>query len=479
MLSFSQSREIHMEKSRQSHHLIRFGVFEVDLRAGELRKNGVKIKLQEQPFQILAMLLERPGEIVTREELQQKLWSNDTFVDFDNSLNKAINKIREALGDSADNPRFVETMARRGYRFIAPVEPVSRGVQAGSVLEPILPANTPKKTGLSRRIYLGAAAGAGLVLVIGIIVVVWWMGRRSSPAQGPVLIRLTNDAGLTKDPALSPDGKLLAFASDRSGEGNLDIWVKQIGGGEPLRLTRHEADDQSPDFSPDGSLIAFESGRDGGGVYVIPTLGGEERLLTGPGYRPRFSPDGKSIAYFTSFSYSSKSYVVPSNGGPSRQLAPDFDVAIHPIWAPDGKHLLFLGSLRLPEDTGDPERWEEDWWATSVGGSGAIRTGAYEVFRRYGLTYRSFYSSIAPDVWTRDGDRVLFDANLGDNNNVWQAAISTRTWKIEGVPRRVTFGTGLEGQASAASGDRLAFSSLLSNEDLWPVARCQQRQGDR
>src|SRR5262245_22057382 len=111
---------------RHTRRLVRFGVFEVDLRAGELRKNGMKMKLQEQPFQILAMLLERPGELVTREELQQKLWSNDTFVDFDNSLNKAINKIREAVGDSANNPRFVETMARRGYRFIAPVEETSR-----------------------------------------------------------------------------------------------------------------------------------------------------------------------------------------------------------------------------------------------------------------------------------------------------------------------------------------------------------------
>ena len=106
-----------MERPQLSPQVIRFGVFEVDLRAGELHKNGLKIKLQEQPFQILALLLEHPGKIVTREELQQKLWSNDTFVDFDNSLNKSINKIREALGDSADNPRFVETMARRGYRF--------------------------------------------------------------------------------------------------------------------------------------------------------------------------------------------------------------------------------------------------------------------------------------------------------------------------------------------------------------------------
>jgi cholera toxin transcriptional activator len=102
--------------------IARFGVFELDLSAGELRKSGVKLRLQEQPFQVLALLLERAGDVVTREELQQKLWPSDTFVDFDHSLNTAINKVREALGDSASSPRYVETLARRGYRFIAPVQ---------------------------------------------------------------------------------------------------------------------------------------------------------------------------------------------------------------------------------------------------------------------------------------------------------------------------------------------------------------------
>ena len=102
---------------------MRFGAFEADLAAGELRKNGVRIRLQEQPFQVLAFFLARPGEVVTREDLRQKLWPADTFVDFDHSLNTAVNKLREALGDSASTPRYVETLARRGYRFLAPVEP--------------------------------------------------------------------------------------------------------------------------------------------------------------------------------------------------------------------------------------------------------------------------------------------------------------------------------------------------------------------
>jgi len=102
--------------------IVRFGVFEADLASGELRKNGTRIRLQEQPFQMLALLLERPGEMVTREDLRSRLWAGDTFVDFDHSLNTAVNKVREALGDVASNPRFVQTVARRGYRFIAPVQ---------------------------------------------------------------------------------------------------------------------------------------------------------------------------------------------------------------------------------------------------------------------------------------------------------------------------------------------------------------------
>src|SRR5438270_3862891 len=121
-----------MKTERQE--IVRFGTFEVDVRSGELRKQGVRVKLQEQPFQVLDVLLKCPGEVVTREELRNQNWPPDTFIDFDNSLNTAINKLREALGDSAENPRFIETLPRRGYRFIAPVTGVdgrARGSASG------------------------------------------------------------------------------------------------------------------------------------------------------------------------------------------------------------------------------------------------------------------------------------------------------------------------------------------------------------
>src|SRR5579862_754335 len=129
-----------MSESQQVAGRLRFGVFELDLRAGELRKHGLLVRLQEQPFQVLAMLLEHSGELVTREELQKKLWPVDTFVDFDHGLNKAISKIREALSDSAESSRFVETVARRGYRFLADVkdlDPVSvRSQELATQLHP-------------------------------------------------------------------------------------------------------------------------------------------------------------------------------------------------------------------------------------------------------------------------------------------------------------------------------------------------------
>jgi len=114
-----------MPSSNREARLLRFGVFEVDLTAGELRKSGARIRLQEQPFQVLTALLQNAGQVVTRDELREKIWPADTFVDFDHSLNTAVNKIRESLGDSASSPRFVETLARRGYRFIAPVDSVA------------------------------------------------------------------------------------------------------------------------------------------------------------------------------------------------------------------------------------------------------------------------------------------------------------------------------------------------------------------
>jgi DNA-binding winged helix-turn-helix (wHTH) protein/tetratricopeptide (TPR) repeat protein len=176
---------------------LRFGVFEVDLRAGELRKQGVRIKLQEQPFHVLTVLLQRPGEVVTREELRSENWSADTFVDFDNSLNTAINKLREALGDSADSPRFVETLPRRGYRFIAPVTG-----EDGTTIGASANGNVATPT----RSWKMLVTVAVIVLAAGIAGGLFWRGRQARHLTEKDTIVLGDFANSTGDPVF--DGTL-------------------------------------------------------------------------------------------------------------------------------------------------------------------------------------------------------------------------------------------------------------------------------
>ncbi len=165
---------------------MRFGVFELDIGSGELRKSGVKVRLQEQPFQVLKTLAEKPGEVVSREELQEQLWSDETFVDFEDGLSTAIRKVRSALGDSASNPRFIETLPKRGYRFIAPVaKPPAAGV-AG------------------RKLWYAGAAAAALVLGVA--------GSRLIGPSAPEpeatfsAVPLTSFEGQEQDATFSPDG---------------------------------------------------------------------------------------------------------------------------------------------------------------------------------------------------------------------------------------------------------------------------------
>jgi TolB-like protein/DNA-binding winged helix-turn-helix (wHTH) protein len=197
-----------MEQANGPPTLVRFGIFEADLRTGELRKSGRKINVQEQPFQVLAMLLERPGVMVTREELRKKLWAADTFVDFDTGLNKAIMKIREALDDSADTPRFVETLPRRGYRFIVPVERAGAGTAMAGVAPPE-ESRVGRALHQTRRREQWAVALAGAALVAALLSLIardWRLRGQARPRIDSIAVLPLENLSGDKEQEYFADG---------------------------------------------------------------------------------------------------------------------------------------------------------------------------------------------------------------------------------------------------------------------------------
>ena len=319
-------------------------------------------------------------------------------------------------------------------------------------------------------------AAAGILLGAAVAGLSWWLISSRTPQQDRRLTRLTYDSGLSTDGAISADGKLVAYASDRAGEDSLDIWVQQIPGGEPLRVTRDEADESEPAFSPDGTKIAFHSTRDGGGIYVAPTFGGEPRLIAQEGRRPQFSPDGAQLLYWTGELHTGgRLFVVAESGGAPRQLAANFIRARSGIWSPDGGKILFLGVRN--DATALSTSAFTDWWLVSRDDDQAIQTGVFPALDRQGLTNLASPGATAigaselrtiPGAWLRAGNFVIFSAASGDSTSLWQLAVSPQTGKIRGPAQRLTIGAGMETHAAAAAG-RVVFTSESLNPDIWSV----------
>jgi serine/threonine protein kinase len=309
---------------------------------------------------------------------------------------------------------------------------------------------------------------AGLFLLAATATLTWWLTRPAPSTPTPTFTRLTSDSGLTTDPTFSSDGNLVAYASDRAGAGNLDIWRQQLATGEAVRLTSDPADESEPTFSPDGHRIAFRSERGGGGVYVISAFGGEPRLIAKQGRRPRFSPDGTEIAYWVPVGpwYIGKVFVMPAVGGAPTPIEPGFASAMYPIWSTDGKKVLFMGA----RDPKDIPIQAQDWWMVPTTGGPAVKTGASEIYRRQGLGgERPVMSSlIAPSDWV--GDHVFFSGLMGESTNLWRIAVSAKTGKAEGTAQRLTSGTSVEAKPSVISGGRIAFASLKQDLNIWSLA---------
>src|ERR1700687_1419302 len=265
-------------------HRISFGRFEADLRSGELRKDAARCVWQAKPFHLLALLLEHPAEVVTREEICRRLWDAETFVDFDHSLGTAVNKIREALNDAADNPRYIETLPKRGYRFIGKISselPEVMAVQDAQESVEFVPVPAAKAW-TARKWRLGLV----VVAVVGAAIVAFaWLSRKPGDSQPMTIVPFTSYPGLETAPSFSPDGSRIAFSwdngtSNRTGRRGYDLYVKAIGSETVLRLTNHPSDWISSAWLTDGSQMAFHRLTIAdSGIYVVPALGGLERKL--------------------------------------------------------------------------------------------------------------------------------------------------------------------------------------------------------
>jgi len=383
--------------------LVRFGPFEVSLQAETIRRDGSRVRLQQQPFQVLAMLLERPGEIVTREELRQRLWPEGLHVDFEHGLNTAIKKLRLALHDSMERPSYVETVRGRGYRLVAPVERIER--PRGLSRDAARPVRRARWLGIAP-VALAAAAAVTVAVILG---------RHGTPA--PRITPLTSYPGREYQPTFSPDGSHVAFLWHRNG--SYDIYIQPVGVLKPRPLTEGPELEHSPAWSPDGRWIAFirdpaeghgrarvlvkppsavrervvteYAFRRGGRVrlrriawgpdsrhlvlsrpdadgptwslYRVDTRSGEEKRLTESPTRdstPAVSPDGATLAFARELGSYSELYLLPLSpeltaaGRPRRLVGRDQFRDVHlstglmPAWTRDGREVVFAGFPRAP-----------------------------------------------------------------------------------------------------------------------------------
>jgi DNA-binding winged helix-turn-helix (wHTH) protein/Tol biopolymer transport system component len=414
--------------------VVRFGVYEVDPRAGELRRNGVKVKLQEQPFQVLTMLLERPGEVISREQLQRRLWPADTFVDFDHSLNAAVKRLRDALRDSADNPRFVETLARRGYRFVAPV--------AGTVPH----GQTAEATGRPRPRYV-ARWVAGAVVIVGVCILVGWrVGHSPSHTLALRERRLTaNSPDLpVYNAAISPNGKFLAYSDPRG------VFVRALDTEESHPLAVPEGFRvHGLSWLPDGAhllVTAVNGPMERPSLWNVSIWGGPPKKIAEGSESGSVSPDGKTIALLRSNRFSQTDlYLTNVEGNEERKVAEISGyVFAPPAWSPDGERLAYPKAI---------------FWAGYS--DEKVELESYDLKSGKTRTILSDYRLEEGVAWTRDG-RLLFSLSEEPPNqvesNVWALHIDGRTGKPLGNPERITSGPDAKPLESvSADGKRMVF----------------------
>jgi Tol biopolymer transport system component/DNA-binding winged helix-turn-helix (wHTH) protein len=462
----------------------RFGPFSLDVRSGELRNGSTRLKVPDQSIAILQALLERPGELVTREALRDRLWGSETFVDYEAGLNAAVRRLREALHDSADTPRYVETLPRRGYRFIAPVDGALAGADAApaepaTVEAPVSAAPATARAGRAR-----VRPAVLVALGLAAIGVALWAGlrwRQAAPtAARPVPI--TRFPGLELDPAISADGKLVAFAWEGQRGDNLDIYVRSIeGSSDPRPLTTHAAADHAPAWSPNGQRIAFvrvlEGKRE---VIVLPALGGTEARLfeAAPerggwefgavSYGLSWTPDGNHLVFGDRSGSATNSaiYLYSFENGERRQLThpPANTIDIHPIVSPNGRYLAFVRGN-----------------ATAAGPMGSRLRGGnifLQKLEQLHVSGEPTQLTFGPDVvqafdWAPDSRSIIHD---GGQPGLWRVAVPS------GAPEPVLPNIRASRPSVARSGAGVVYQHMLSESHIWelptPSSPSRQPSGD-
>ncbi len=443
---------------------VQFGPFEVDLHTHELWKFGTRVKLVGQPFDVLAILLTSPGELVTREELRDRLWPGDTYVDFNHGLNAAVNRLREALSDSADTPRYIETLPRRGYRFIATVErldashagPPAAASQAAVVSAEALPvpqertihpaASRPPRW---RQYAVIAGVFAALLLVSVILGKKLQSSDVPSQSAAPQIKPLTTLADETNQPAFSPDGNYVAFHRDSARPEDSGIYVKAIGSGQLVQLTKNRSDG-FPVWSPDGRSIAFSrpvNGRndDNFEIFVVPSARGAETKLDTNGVIPKrgeldWSPDGKTIA----FNGGAGIFLLSLENSTVHRLTepPHLSEDWGPAFSPDGARMLFV--------RGHGAGFPEDILVIPTAGGDAthVTTEAAEI--------------LGPPRWSADGRSVIFASYRGGQPALWRASVDVRDTPVE-------INDGGWFPAISRRGHRLAYQRQVRGMHIWQM----------
>ncbi len=431
----------------------RFGVFEVDFRSGELRRNGIKVKLQEQPLQVLAQLLERPGEVVTREDLRKHLWPADTFVDFDHSLNAAIRRLRDALGDSAENPTFVETVARRGYRFLAPVSiPPSNGhaALASAVVDSV-----PVVSRTRHPWWIAAGAIGLLLLILGLTLGFFLAPHAAAPLR---VTQLT--ANPINDPvrvaAISRDGRYLAF-SDESG-----FFLRQIDTGETHAVTLPEGLAAiSVSWAPDSvhMIVGLNGQGRESSLWELSALGGSARKLVEDGRIPAVSPDGKEFAFVAGRPMRQRIWLAPFDGMPPRELlGQDGDLFGGITWSPDSRKIAYTTAK----------------FAYGNGVKASMDVVAVPKPSSYDIVHPDSVMSLSglegPLAWAPDGRLIYSLAEPRPrqmDSNLWSMRLN-RQMQPQGSPQRLTNDQGIVSSVTtSADTRRIVYVKAVPEPDVY------------